>query len=181
MLKDLIRSGFLVLVLVAALQATGCAETIEGRVERTDYAGLDVIVYDSRGRPYPNALHLKVDASTRMSGVRSLRELRRGDPVMADVSQEESGLWHADRVALLQQIDVQPATQQPSPSLRGALGNPVVRGALTGAATGAIAASASDGEAGKGALIGAGVGAAAGLLDNLFGQPSAPSSDADNR
>jgi hypothetical protein len=83
-------------------------------------------------------------------------------------------------VTLFQDINARPATQKPSPTLRDALGNPVVKGALVGAATGAIASSASGGKAGKGALVGAGVGAAAGLLENMFSGGNRQSDNSNN-
>ena len=95
---------------------------------------------------------------------RSAAQLQPQDAIGAQVHQEESGVWHADSLSLFQQVDVQPATRSASPSLKDTLGSPVVKGALLGAATGAIAASASHGEAGKGALVGAGVGAGAALV-----------------
>jgi uncharacterized membrane protein len=61
-------------------------------------------------------------------------------------------------------MNARPATKNPPPTMRDVLGNPVVKGALLGAATGAIASGASGGKAGKGALVGAGVGAIGGLL-----------------
>lgn len=161
-------------------QVTAFADSIEGRVQYASSKALDLIVYDAQGRPYPNALHLKVDNRTQVSGVSSVSALRAHDPVGVLVSQEESGSWRADRVSLFQDVNAQPATQKPSASLRDVLGNPVVRGALIGAATGAIASSASGGKAGKGALVGAGVGAAAGLLGEMFGGQSNASSDSDN-
>jgi outer membrane lipoprotein SlyB len=177
----MVRSGSLILLMLGALQAAAFAETVEGRVSQADPYTLDMVIYDDQGRPYPNALRLKVDGSTHLSGFRSVSDLRPNAPVSAEVRQEESGVWRADSVTLFQRVDMQPATQKPSPSLRDTLGNPVVRGALTGAVTGAIASSASGGKAGKGALVGAGVGAAAGLLGGMFSQPSQNSSDDDNR
>lgn len=177
--RSAVRSVALMLLMFGALQAAAFAEIVEGRVAQADPYNLSMIIYDAQGRPYPNALNLKVDGGTRLNGFQSLSELRSNAPVSADVRQEESGVWRADSITLFQQVDVQPATQKPSPSLRDTLGNPVVRGALTGAVTGAIASSASGGKAGKGALVGAGVGAAAGLLGGMFGGQS--SSDDDNR
>ena len=127
--------------MLGTLQAAAFAETVEGRVAQTDPYALNMVIYDAEGRPYPNALHLKVDGDTRLNGFQSISELRSNAPVSAEVRQEESGVWRADSVTLFQQVDVQPATQKPSPSLRDTLGNPVVRGALTGAVTGAIASS----------------------------------------
>ncbi len=181
MRAGLIRSGSLILALLGTLQVAAFADTLEGRVSQASSQALDVVVYDAQGRPYPNALHLKVDYRTRVRGVESVSDLRPNDAVSADVHQEESGMWRADSVTLFQDLNVRPTTQKPSPSLRDALGNLVVRGALVGAATGAIASSASGGKAGKGALVGAGVGAAAGLLENIFSQPSKDSSDSDNQ
>ena len=176
-----IRSGSLALALLGALQVVAFADSIEGRVAQASTNALDVTVYDAQGRPYPNALRLKVDRNTQFSGVRWVLDLRRDDPVGAEVSQEEAGVWRADSVTLFQEVNARPATKKPSPSLRDVLGNPVARGALMGAATGAIASSASGGKAGKGALVGAGVGAAAGLLGGLFSQQSKDSSDTENQ
>ncbi|MBF0254814.1 MAG: hypothetical protein HQL11_06815 [Candidatus Omnitrophica bacterium] len=105
------------------------------------------------------------------------------DPVGVEVYQEpEAGIWRAASVTVFQEVGSRPATvAKPSASLQGVLGQPVVRGALLGAATGAIASASSHGKAGKGALVGAGVGAAASLLAGLFSQPSSRSSDSDHR
>ncbi len=167
----------LTIALVAVLQTTAFADTIEGRVAGTTSQGIDMTVYDPQGRPYPNNLHLKTDYRTQFSGVSSGSALRRGDPISAEVNQEEGGAWLATQINLFQEMNVRPATQNPPPSMRNILGNPVVKGALLGAATGAIASSASGGKAGKGALIGAGVGAAGGLLGQLLGGGSQQSSD----
>lgn len=176
-----IRSSSIVLILVGALQVAAFADVVEGRVAQASSNALDMVIYDAQGRPYPNQLRLKVDNSTQLGGVSSVLDLRPNDAVSADVRQEESGIWRADRVTLFQEVNARPATKNPSPSLRDVLGTPVVRGALVGAATGAIASSASGGKAGKGALIGAGVGAAAGLLEGMFSGNSRKSSDSDNR
>lgn len=181
MFNRFIRLGALVVVLLGALEAVALADTIEGRVKQASPQALDVIVYDPQGRPYPNALHLKVDWRTRVNGVRSVSDLQPNDPISAEVRQEESGLWRADTVTRFQEINARPATKNPPPSLRDVLGNPVVKGALLGAATGAIASSASGGKAGKGALVGAGVGAAAGLLEGMFSQRSQQPAEADNQ
>ena len=169
------RSLSLVLLFLLAGQIAAFADAIEGRVIAANSKAIDVTVYDPQGRPYPNALHLKVDNQTRMNGAPSVSSLRSNDPIGAEVRREETGIWRADSVTLFQQV-ARPATKNPPPSLRDVLGNSVVRGALTGAATGAIASSASGGKAGKGALVGAGVGAAAGLLENIFSQNSSQSS-----
>ena len=181
MFNRFVRSIALVVVLLSALEAVALADTIEGRVKRASSQALDVIVYDPHGRPYPNALNLKVDRYTRVNGVRSVSDLRPNDAIGAEVRQEESGLWHAESVTRFEQINAQPATKNPPPTMRDVLGNPVVKGALVGAATGAIASSASGGKAGKGALVGAGVGAAAGLLENMFSSRSQKSSDNDQQ
>ena len=175
------RHLFFFAVLLLSFPATVFADAIEGRVARASSNALDVTVYDAQGRPYPNALHLKVDRGTRLSGVSSVSDLRRSDAVGAEVHQEETGVWRADRVTLFREVNARPATKAPSPSLKDVLGNPVARGALTGAATGAIAASVSGGKAGKGALVGAGVGAAAGLLEGIFSQRSKDSSDTEDQ
>lgn len=164
-----IRLASSVLVLFVLLQGAAYADVIEGRIARVNPGALDVTVYDPQGRPYPNELRLKTDYRTRVRGASSLVQLRTNDAVSIDVSQEESQTWRANEVTLFQQVDARPATQNPPPTMRDVLGNPVVRGALLGAATGAIASSASGGKAGKGALVGAGAGAAAGLLGQLFG------------
>ena len=177
----LIRFGSLVLVFLVFLQAAAFADSIEGRVAHVSRQELDVTVYDAQGRPYPNALHLKVDNNTQVNGISSVSDLRPKDAVGAQVHQEESGVWRADSVTLFQGINAHPKTKTPSPSLKSVLGNPVVRGALLGAATGAIASAVSHGKVGKGALIGAGVGAAGGLLQGIFGQHSRKPSDSDNQ
>ncbi len=180
MLNRWIRLGSLALVFLTALQASAFADAIEGRVARVSSTGLDVIVYDPQGRPYPNQLHLNTDSRTRVRGVSSLSALRNHDAIGAQIHQEEARAWYADQVTLFQEVNARPATKNPPPSLRDVLGNPVVRGALLGAATGAIASSASGGKAGKGALVGAGVGAAAGLLGGLFGGNSSQRSQDSN-
>ncbi len=180
MLNKFVRSAAFVIVLSVALQSAALADTIEGRVKEASSRNLEVVVYDPQGRPYPNALDLKVDWQTRLNGVRSVSDLRPNDAISADVRREESGLWHADSVTRFEEINVRPATKNPPPSMRQVLGNPVVRGALVGAATGAIASSASGGKAGKGALVGAGVGAAAGLLESMFSGRSQQTSSETN-
>ena len=176
MIKSMLRAGSMGLVLLITFQAAAFADSVEGRVAQANSQELEMTVYDSQGHPYPNTLVLKIDANTQLNGLRSLYDLRPNDAIGADVHQEEGGAWAADSITLFQQIDAQPATKKPSSSLSSALGNPMVKGALLGAATGAIAASASHGKAGKGALIGAGVGA---LLGGVFNQ-SNNSSDADS-
>ena len=161
-----IRLASLALASFVFLQSAAYADTIQGRVAGIGPGVLEVTVYDPQGRPYPNNLQLMIDRRTQVSGVSSLSELQEQDAVSIEVTQQESQSWHADEVNLLQEIDAYPATQNPPPSMRGVLGNPVVRGALLGAAAGAIASSSSGGKAGKGALIGAGAGA---LLGGLFG------------
>jgi hypothetical protein len=168
-MKRSTRLTSLILASLLVLQTFAYADNIEGRIAGIRPGGLEVTVYDPQGRPYPNHLNLVTDRRTRLSGVTSLSQLRRDDPVSIDVTQQESSLWHADHVILFQEVNARPATQNPPPSMRDVLGNPVVRGALLGAATGAIASSASGGKAGKGALVGAGAGAAASLLGQLFG------------
>ena len=163
------RMASSVLVLLVLLQSAAYADTIQGRIARVKPGALEVTVYDPQGRPYPNNLQLAADSRTRLSGVTSLSQLRTRDAVSVNVHQQESGVWHADGVTLFQDVYARPATQNPPPTMRDVLGNPVVRGALLGAAPGAIASSASGGKAGKGALIGAGAGAAASLLGGLFG------------
>ena len=172
-----IRFASSILILLIAFQSAAFADAIQGRVAHADSQALDVTVYDQQGRPYPNVLHLDVDDRTQVNGVSSIMNLRPNDAISAEVSQEESRSWHADRITLFQEINARPATQNPSSSPRDVLGNPVVRGALLGAATGAIASSASGGKVGKGALVGAGVGAAAGILGGLFSKKSDQSSD----
>ena len=182
-MKIATRIGFVSLFLISPLflQATAFAEMLEGRVVRANSQSLDLRVYDPQGRPYPNTLNLKVDAYTRVTGVSSVSNLRTDDAVSAQVYQDESRTWHVDRVTLFQEMNARPATQNPPPSLRDVLGNPMVRGALLGAATGAIASSTSGGKAGKGALVGAGVGAAAGLLGQMFSQNSKSSQNSDDQ
>ena len=176
MFKILIRFVLTIITLHAAV-GTALADIIEGRVADVSPGHLDMVVYDPQGQPYPNQLRLGVDYRTEVSGVKSILDLEPNDPVSADITQLESGNWYAQSVTLFQELHTQPATKKPSPSLKGFLGNPVARGALLGAATGAIASSSSGGKTGKGALVGAGVGAAAGLLGQLFsGQGQSPES-----
>ena len=136
-----VRSVALVLILCVFSQISAWADAVQGRVAAAGPQSLDMTVYDPQGRPYPNALHLNVDATTEVSGASSISELRPNDPIEVDVHQQENKEWHADRVSLFQQVNVQPATKNPPPTMRDVLGQPVVRGALLGAATGAIAAS----------------------------------------
>ncbi len=170
-MRNLILSG----VLLLSFSAVALADTVQGRVASVGMSTVDVTVYDAQGRPYANKLRLKTDTMTHYSGVSSAAKLQKNDPVAVEVSQQSSGSWHADKISKLKETGAIPATPTPpSPSLRGALGNPVVRGALLGAATGAIASSSSGGKAGKGALVGAGVGAAGGLLMEMFSQKPQP-------
>ncbi len=137
-----IRMASLVLVLGILFQGVAFADNIEGRIAGVRPGALEVTVYDPQGRPYPNNLQLSTDSRTRVYGARYLSELRPNDPVSIEVTQLESRAWHADEVNLFQEVNAQPATQNPPPTMRDVLGNPVVRGALLGAATGAIASSA---------------------------------------
>lgn len=171
----------LVLVGLVAFQAAGWADTIEGRVAQVYHDSLEVTVYDPNGRPYPNRLAVNVDEYTRLAGISSLRQLDSGDPISVDVRQEESGAWHAQKITLFQEIDARPATKNPPPTMRNVLGSPVVKGALIGAATGAIASGSSGGKAGKGALIGAGVGALGGLLFGGSGDQESSQDSSDYR
>ena len=168
MIKNVFRASLTGLALIMSFQAAAFADSVEGRVAKATPQELDMTVYDAEGRPYPNALILEIDPGTQLNGMRSMEDLYPNDAIGANIHQEEDGRWAADSITLFQQVDVQPATKKPSSSLSNALGNPVVKGALLGAATGAIASSASHGKAGKGALIGAGVGA---LLGGIFNQP----------
>ena len=95
--RSMIRSGSLVLVFLTLLQAAAFADSIEGRVARVSPRALDVTVYDAQGRPYPNALNLKVDTRTRLNGVSYISDLRPNQAVGAEVRQEESGAWRADK------------------------------------------------------------------------------------
>lgn len=174
------RVGAVIILLALGMQGAAFADNIEGRVASSSLNNLSLVVYDPQGRPYPNQLNLRVDDRTTYQGVSSAAVLYVNDPVSVDVSQQESGQWRADHITRLHKINAKPATKNPPPTMRDVLGNPVVKGALMGAATGAIASSASGGKAGKGALVGAGVGAAAGLLENMFSQNS-QSSSSDNQ
>jgi len=63
------------------------------------------------------------------------------------------------------------------PAFSDEASNKILKQGVLGAATGAVAAGASGGKAGKGALIGAGTNVIGGaVLDTVFssGQPSAP-------
>ena len=178
MFEQKFRILLLTIVLVLSTPLWALADTVQGRVAGVSQSALDLTVYDSQGRPYPNKLHLKIDTRTTYSGVSSAAKLWKNDPVEVGVSQEKSGTWRADFVNKFQETGSAPSTaSKPSPSLSGALGNPVVRNALLGAATGAIASSASGGKAGKGALIGAGAGVLGGFLaDALSGNSQSQSS-----
>ena len=164
-MKRMWQTGLIGLLAIVLLQQTAFAESIEGRVAWADRENLGVVVYDAQGRPYPNTLTLRSYGGTQLNGIDSIEELRPNDPIGADIRQQENGEWIVDSITAFQQVNVKPATKKPSSSLSSVLGNPVVKGALLGAATGAIASSASHGKAGKGALIGAGVGA---LLGGIF-------------
>ena len=181
MRKKIIRSGALVLALISIFQVAAFAEAVEGRVSSVSYENLDMIIYDAQGRPYPNTLRLAFDDRTQVSGAKSIADLRPNDPIGANIHQQETGAWHADTVTVFQQVNAQPATKQPSNALKDMLGTPVVRGALLGAATGAIASSASGGKAGKGALYGAAAGAGFSLLEGMFSQKSNRQSDSDSQ
>ena len=76
MMKRSIRSVALVLLVLFAVQAAAFADAIEGRVQQAAYNGVDVVVYDAEGRPYPHAIHLAVDGATQLSGVRSATQLQ---------------------------------------------------------------------------------------------------------
>lgn len=181
MLKNSVRCFAFLLIGMLATQASALADTIEGRVKKVGPQALEIVVYDPQGRAYPNALKVGVNEYTRFNGIRASSELRSNDPIGANIRQNENKQWYAESVTLFQDVNVRPATQRPSPTLRDTLGNPVVRGALLGAATGAIASSTSGGKAGKGALVGAGVGAAAGLFQNMFsGGGQTQNSDSSN-
>lgn len=183
MLKKILGIAIFVAAFSGYFQGSAFAESIEGRVSRVGYNAVDVIVYDPQGRPYPNALNVNVDSRTYVNGATSVASLRPNDAISLEVRQQENGTWRADKITKFQEMNARPATKNPPPTMRDVLGNPMVRGALVGAATGAIASSASGGKAGKGALIGAGVGAAAGLLENMFSQNSqrSQSSDSNNQ
>ncbi len=173
MLKKEFRILLLTVVLVLSVLILAFADTLQGRVVSASSSALNLTVFDSQGRPYPNTLHLKVDNHTTTSGVSSAANLRRNDPVQVEVSQEKSGACRADSIKKFKETGaVRSTASQPSPSLAGALGNPVVRNALLGAATGAIASSASGGKAGKGALIGAGAGVLGGFLADALSSHS---------
>jgi len=172
-MRHCILSGFFLLSFSTAV----LADTVQGRVAAISSSALDMTVYDSQGRPYPNTLRLKVDGNTNVNGVSSLAILRKNDAISAGVRQESTGVWRADTINQLGKTRaVRSTADSPSPSPAGMLGNPVVRNGLMGAATGAIASSASGGKAGKGALIGAGAGIAGGLLADMFSSHSQPQS-----
>ena len=174
------RSGVVALAVIALVQTVAFAEAVEGRIGRVYASAVDLVVYDPNGRPYPNALPVKIVKATKFSGVKTIRGLRSNDAVGVTLHQEESRVWVADQITKFQRVNARPATQNPPPTMREFLGNPVVRGALTGAASGALASGLSGGKAGKGALVGAGVGAAAGLLEGLFSQPSSSGRSSDS-
>ena len=180
MLRFKSRQIFLAGILILSFSGIALADTVQGKVVGVNSNAVDVVVYDAQGGPYSNALHLKTGNFTQYHGVSSGARLRKNDAVEVQVSQESSGAWRADEINRLGSEEPIQTTTSPSPSLAGALGNPIVRNALLGAATGAIASKASGGKAGKGALVGAGVGIAGGLLGDLLGGGSrSQSSDAD--
>lgn len=175
-LRGRISTVFFLLVLVPTV---ALAESIQGSILKTSASGVDVAVYDAQGRMYPNALKLKTDYKTHYSGVSSPSSLRVKDPVQVTVSQQKSGVWHADSITKLSKIsqsNVPINSAPPSNALADALKSPtgqnVIKGGISGAVVGGVSSYASGGKAGKGALVGAGVGAAAGLLQGLFSQPS---------
>ena len=181
MLNHRIRCSLLLMVSIFLLPSIAMADTVQGTVAGTSRNAVDLTVFDSQGKAYPNKLHLKVDSYTRFNGFSSISSIRKKDAVLADVSQEKSGMWRVDSISKLQGTQtVQQTPAQPSPSLMDALKSPtgqkVIRNGLTGAITGAVASGATGGKAGKGALIGAGVGIAGGFLADLFAQRQQPQS-----
>ncbi len=173
MSKYRISSGFVLVFLLLSFPGLAFADIVQGRVANVSSNALDLKVYDSQGRLYPNTLHLKVDNRTRLNGFSYLSTLRRQDAVSAEVRQQRTGLWRADSISRIQETGpVQQTAAPTSPSLIDALKSPtgqnMIRGGLTGAISGAVASAATSGKAGKGALIGAGVGAVGGLLADLF-------------
>ena len=172
-----VRARYLLvfMVLFFLFPTIALADTVQGTVAKVSRNSLELTVFDSQGKPYPNALRLKIDNRTRLNGFSSVSSIRKQDAVRADVSQERSGSWHMDSISKLQgTLNVQQASAPPSASLMDALKSPtgqkVIRNGLTGALTGAVASGASGGKAGKGALIGAGVGIVGGFLADLLGQ-----------
>src|SRR5688572_2848723 len=87
--RSMKRSKILKMVLLLlAFPATALADTIQGVITRTGPMGIDMTVYDEKGYPYPNGLHLKMDRRTQINGVPSSALLRTNDYVKADVREE---------------------------------------------------------------------------------------------
>ncbi len=99
----------------------------------------------------------------------------------APIQQQQQPAYAQSQPVYYQQQEPQPVYAQPQPVYyqqappREDPNKKILKSGLLGAATGAIAASASGGKAGKGALIGAGTNVIGGaLLDSLTGGSSQP-------
>ena len=169
------RSLFILTWALLWMPASALADSVQGRVVSVSPSAVAVTVYDAQGKPYPNALQLKVDNKTRVSGVPSVAAFRKQDPVLAQVSQDKTGAWRADSLSLLQTA---PQTKSMGASMMDAIRSPagqkVIRNGVSGAVVGGVASAASGGKAGKGALIGAGAGILGGWLGDVLSQPSGP-------
>jgi uncharacterized membrane protein YeaQ/YmgE (transglycosylase-associated protein family) len=177
-MKHSFRNFLLPVILLISFSAAAFADTVQGRVAAVSSVALDMTVYDAQGNPYPNTLHIKVDSRTQLIGFSSVVSLRKQDAISTEVKQLTSA-WYAVSIARLQGAgSVQRSTTPPSPSLLSTLnGQKIIRNGLLGAVTGAVAAKASGGKAGKGALVGAGAGIVGGLLADMFSsRPQAQSS-----
>lgn len=155
---------------------TAFADVVQGRVVSSNSSALVLTVFDAHNNPYPNALRLKVDNQTKMTGYSYAAPPRAKDMVRVDARQEKSGLWRADSINKLKAVNMpQPVSTPPGPSLMDALKSPggqtVIKRGLTGALVGGVASGASGGKAGKGALIGAGAGILGGWLSDALTAP----------
>ena len=153
------------------------ADTIQGRITNVKSTAMDLTVFDGAGRPYPNALRLKVDNFSRLNNFSSMNALRKNDLVRVDTKQGRDGQWHADTISRLESSSAVPApVTRASPSLMDALKSPagqnIIKRGITGAVVGGVASGASGGKAGKGALIGAGAGIVGGWLSDILNRPS---------
>jgi hypothetical protein len=160
-------------VVFLSLAIPASADTIQGSVRRTSIDGIDLTVYDTQGRPYPNGLHLKMDQKTKFAGVPSKSGLRPSDFVQVDVRQENDGTWRADSLTKLvspraASVPKAPQSNALVDALKSAQGQKLIKSGLSGAVLGGVSAYASGGKGGKGALVGAGVGAAASLSFRTF-------------
>ncbi len=163
----------IVMILLCAANFSAFADVVQGKIQSMNTAGVNLVLYNDQGQPYPNLLSLRVRNPKELSKVRTY------DWVKAEIEQNKNGAWDAKTLTRIKTPQASASgapfapTPQPSTNLMDSLKNPqaqnILRGGLGGAITGAIASGISGGKAGKGALIGAGLGAVTGLLQNILG------------